>query len=98
LLGFSPWEHLDDEGTKGILTTALVGPRAAWFGRVTVDRGGGWSFSMGHCSEHGEWEFAPNSNRAAEKNRKLFFFQNLFQGNGIQIKSFEYFQTKFELD
>jgi hypothetical protein len=26
------------------------------------------------------------------------FFEFLFQGNGIQIKSFEYFQTKFELD
>jgi hypothetical protein len=25
-------------------------------------------------------------------------FKFLFQGNGIQIKSFEYFQTKFELD
>jgi hypothetical protein len=26
------------------------------------------------------------------------FFEFLFQGNGIQIKSFEYFQTKFKLD
>jgi hypothetical protein len=26
------------------------------------------------------------------------FFEFLFQGNGIQIKSFEYFQTKIELD
>jgi hypothetical protein len=26
------------------------------------------------------------------------FFEFLLQGNGIQIKSFEYFQTKFELD
>jgi hypothetical protein len=25
-------------------------------------------------------------------------FQILIQGNGIEIKSFEYFQTKFELD
>jgi hypothetical protein len=41
--------------------------------------------------------FEPNSNRATEKNRKLFF-KFLFQGNGIQIKCFEYFQTKFELD
>jgi hypothetical protein len=24
------------------------------------------------------------------------FFEFLFQGNGIQIKGFEYFQTKFE--
>jgi hypothetical protein len=56
VLGFSPWEHLEDEGTEGILTTTLVSAGAAWFGRVTVDRGGGWSFSMGQCLEHGERE------------------------------------------
>jgi hypothetical protein len=27
-----------------------------------------------------------------------YFFEFSFQGNDIQIKSFEYFQTKFELD
>jgi hypothetical protein len=27
-----------------------------------------------------------------------YFFELPFQGNGIQIKSFEYFHTKFELD
>jgi hypothetical protein len=41
--------------------------------------------------------FGPNLNRIAEKNRKLFF-EFLFQRNGIQINSVEYFQTKFELD
>jgi hypothetical protein len=46
-LSFSPWEHLEHGGTEGILTTVLVGARAAWFGRVTVDRGGGRSFTMG---------------------------------------------------
>jgi hypothetical protein len=45
-----------DEGTEGILTTALVGARVARFGRATVDRGGGWSFLMGQCLEHGEHE------------------------------------------
>jgi hypothetical protein len=30
------------------------------------------------------------------KIEKVFKF--LIQGNGIQIKSFEYFQTKFEMD
>jgi hypothetical protein len=40
--------------------------------------------------------FGPKSDRAAKKNRKLFS-ESLFQGNGIQIKSFEYFQTKFVL-
>jgi hypothetical protein len=55
-LYFSPWEHLEDEGTKGILTTALVGTDAVRFGRAMVDRGGGQSFSMGQCLEHGEWE------------------------------------------
>jgi hypothetical protein len=45
-LGFSLWEHLEDEGTEGILTTALVGAGAAWFGRATMDQGGGWSFLM----------------------------------------------------
>jgi hypothetical protein len=55
-LGFSPWEHLQDEGTEGILTTALVGTGVARFGRAMVNRGGGSSFSMGQCLEHGEWE------------------------------------------
>jgi hypothetical protein len=55
-LNFSPWEHLEDEGTEGILTMALVGAGAARFGRATVDRGGGRSFSMGQCLKHGEWE------------------------------------------
>jgi hypothetical protein len=41
--------------------------------------------------------FGLNSNRATEKNGKVFF-EFLFQGNGIQIQSFDYFQTKFELD
>jgi hypothetical protein len=36
--------------------------------------------------------FGPKSDRAAEQNRKLFL--NLIQGNGIQTKSFEYFQTQ----
>jgi hypothetical protein len=38
-LSFSLWKHLEDEGTEGILTTTLVGARAARFGRATVDRG-----------------------------------------------------------
>jgi hypothetical protein len=46
-LGFSPWEHLEEEGTEGILTTTLVGTGAAWFGRATMDRGGSRSFSTG---------------------------------------------------
>jgi hypothetical protein len=40
-LSFSPWEHLEEEGTEGILTTMLVGVGAARFGRAMVDRGGG---------------------------------------------------------
>jgi hypothetical protein len=55
-LGFSLWEHLEDEGTEGILTTTLVGNGAVRFGRATVDRGGGRSFLMGQCLEHGERE------------------------------------------
>jgi hypothetical protein len=55
-LDFLPWDHREDEGTEGILTTTLVGTEAARFGRATVDRGGGRSFSMGQCLEHGEWE------------------------------------------
>jgi hypothetical protein len=55
-LSFSLWKHLEDEGTEGILTTTLVGARAARFGRATVDRGGDRSFSMGQCLAHGEWE------------------------------------------
>jgi hypothetical protein len=51
-----PWEHLEDEGTEGILTTALAGAEAAQFGRAMVDRGGGRSFSIGQCLEHEEWE------------------------------------------
>jgi hypothetical protein len=34
----------------------LAGTGAARFGGATVDRGGGRSFSMGQCLEHGEWE------------------------------------------
>jgi hypothetical protein len=45
-LGFSPWEHLEDEWTEGNLSTALVGVGVARFGRATVDRGGGRSFLM----------------------------------------------------
>jgi hypothetical protein len=41
--------------------------------------------------------FGPNSNRVAEKIEN-YFFEFLFQANGIHIKSFEYFQAKFELD
>jgi hypothetical protein len=35
--------------------------------------------------------------RWAEKAKIEKIFKFLIQGNGIQIKSFEYFQTKFEL-
>jgi hypothetical protein len=63
----------------------------------------GWA-SFGNGKQKWQWSwvglrgtFGSNSNQAAEKNRELFF-EFLFQGNGIQIKSFEYFQTKFELD
>jgi hypothetical protein len=55
-LGFSPWEHLEDEGTEGILTTALVGARAVPSSWATMDRGGSRSFSTGQCLVHGEWE------------------------------------------
>jgi hypothetical protein len=34
----------------------LVGAGVALFGRAMVDRGGGRSFSMGQCLEHGERE------------------------------------------
>jgi hypothetical protein len=38
-LGFPPWEHLEDEGTEGILTMALVGAGGAvWLG----DGGPSW--------------------------------------------------------
>jgi hypothetical protein len=53
-LGFSPWEHLEDERTEGIPTMALVVARVAQFGRAMVDQGGSQSFSMGQCLEHGE--------------------------------------------
>jgi hypothetical protein len=55
-LGFSPWEHLEDEGTEGILTTALVGARAVPSSWATMDRGGSRSFSTGQCLVHGERE------------------------------------------
>jgi hypothetical protein len=37
-------------------------------------------------------------NEMAEKEKKSFSPFFLIQGNGIKIKSFEYFPTKFELD
>ncbi len=36
--------------------------------------------------------------RWAEKKKYNHFRNFLIQGNGIEIKSFKYFQTKFELD
>jgi hypothetical protein len=36
--------------------------------------------------------------RWAEKGKIQNVFKFLIQGNGIEIKSLEYFQTKFELD
>jgi hypothetical protein len=53
---FSPWEHLEDEGTEGILTRTLVGAGVVRFGRVMVDQGGGRSLSMVQCLEHVERE------------------------------------------
>jgi hypothetical protein len=45
-LGFSLWEHLEEEGAEGILTTALVGDGAMWFGWASVVRSGDtWSSS-----------------------------------------------------
>jgi hypothetical protein len=42
--GSSPWEHLEEEGAEGILTTASVGDGAMWFGRAsTVRSGDAWS-------------------------------------------------------
>jgi hypothetical protein len=40
-IGLSPWEHLEDEETEGILTTALVGTGVARFVWAMVDHGGG---------------------------------------------------------
>jgi hypothetical protein len=57
-LSFSLWEHLEGEGIEGILTTTLVGTGPARFGRATENRGGGRSFPMGQCLEHGERELA----------------------------------------
>jgi hypothetical protein len=55
--GGSSWrKHLEKEGTEGNLAMTLVGAGAALFGRAMVDRGGGRSFSMGQCLEHGERE------------------------------------------
>jgi hypothetical protein len=55
-LGFSPWEELEDEGTKGILTTTLVSARVVPSSWATVDRGSSRSFSTGQCLVHGERE------------------------------------------
>jgi hypothetical protein len=42
--GSSPQEHLEEEGAKGILTTASVGDGATWIGRVSAVRSGdAWS-------------------------------------------------------
>jgi hypothetical protein len=54
--GSSRRKHLEKEGTEGNLIVRLVGAGATLFGRATVDRGGGRSFSMGQCLEHGERE------------------------------------------
>jgi hypothetical protein len=51
--GSSPQKHLEKEGTEGNPTAVLVGAGAARLGRVTVDRGGGKSFSMGQL--FGAW-------------------------------------------
>jgi hypothetical protein len=49
-----------------------------------------------------EWQMGSKGTRAefrwAEKGKHNCFRNFLIQGNVIQIKGFEYFQTKFELD
>jgi hypothetical protein len=43
-------------GIRGEPHHGVGGRRAARFGRATVDRRGGQSFSIGQCLEHGERE------------------------------------------
>jgi hypothetical protein len=42
----SPRVYGEKEEGGGVLTGALIDDGAAWFGPATMNKGGGWSFSM----------------------------------------------------
>jgi hypothetical protein len=97
------------EGRRRCQRWAKLGPKQKRAGRLDGPSWWGgprWATAMaGRKNEKKNWKEPMGFNGAqaelrwAEKEEKNNRFRNfLIQGNGIEIKSFEYFQTKFELD